>query len=87
MSDTNGTSRPQIEEKFSINVDPGPPMMAIVFLPIQKWIDDRENGAALIHGKLKESEAILLKLMRERRAMKDRGGVIGPDGKPPLSVA
>lgn len=56
--------------KFQINIDPGPPLMAYVVLPIGTYIEDKENGVALVHGKLKEAEAHLSRFLIKERQKK-----------------
>lgn len=76
----------EVEEKFEIRLqDANPPRVAFVLIPIAKYAEDKENGMALLHGKIKEAEAHLSRILIQIRSSKIQVGVIGPDGKPVIS--
>lgn len=77
----------KMDEKFEIKLDAEPPRLAWIQVPIGKYGDDLEDGVAMLHGKLREAEARLsrvIMVMRAEKAKKSQitPGVIGSDGKP-----
>jgi len=73
---------PVIEEKFEIRLDRAQPRIAFILVPIGKYAENLEDGMALLHGKLKETEARLSRILVEMRQRKIKVGVINPDGTP-----
>lgn len=77
----------KIEEKFEIKLDAEPPKLAWIQIPIKQYAENTEDGVALLHGKLREAEARLARvimLMRQEQAKRTaiKPGVIGPNGQP-----
>jgi len=71
-------------EKFEIRLDGSPAKTAFVCVPIALYADDQENGMALLHGKMREAQAHLAKLIIEirKRRVAIQPGVILPNGAP-----
>lgn len=71
-------------EKFEIRIDGTPPHTAFVCVPIEAYANDLENGMALLHGKMREAQANISRMIVEirKRNQQLKPSVIGADGKP-----
>lgn len=73
MSDLN----PEPDKtKFEIGFDAKDPEIMMIQVPIGVWARDMENGVALLHGKLREAEAIGARVLREKRVKQANAGLI-----------
>lgn len=71
---------PEDPTKFKIGFDSMDPEVMIIQVPIREWALDYEDGAALLHGKLREAEAVAMRTITEIRKRKLSGGIIAPGG-------
>jgi hypothetical protein len=67
------------KDKFSIGIDAQPPTAIVITIPIKKWAEDRENGAAMLHGKMREAESICASWLVKLRPRAEQFSVIGPN--------
>lgn len=66
------------EEMFEVGFDADPPRFMVIQIPIAKWADDKDNGAALLYGKLREAQALGAQMMQRLRTRKTNLEVIKP---------
>lgn len=65
-------------DKFEVGFDAMPPRVMVVSIPIAKYADDMEDGAAMLHGKMREAEARAAKLLVDLRMSKKKNGIVTP---------
>lgn len=67
------------QDKFGIAIEGNPIRHIFIQIPIDKWASDFENGAALLHGKIREAETVCFKHLLKLRDLKKSFGVIKPN--------
>jgi hypothetical protein len=77
---------PEGPAKFGIGFDSADPSVMIVQIPIREWAMDYEHGTALLHGHLREAEAVGMRTLSDLRKRLSSGGLLRPNGPIPPVV-
>lgn len=66
-------------DKVTVTLENRPPAILIASFPIEAYADNAEDGVALLHGKLREIEALAMRELVKIRARKAaQNGIIRP---------
>jgi hypothetical protein len=71
---------PHEPAEFHIGFDQADPEIMIIQVPLREWALDAKHGAALLHGHMREAEAVGMRAMMDIRKRRAQGGIITPPG-------
>jgi hypothetical protein len=85
MAEEKPTAGNAPKDEFILWYDVAPPQeptMMFIAIPLELCANDRENGTALLRGKLDEAKQIALSALQAKRAKKAHAGIVRPGGGP-----
>lgn len=75
-------------DKVTFAYDNDGPEVMIIAIPIEHYAKDRENGMALLYGKIREAQAIASRRLTELRVKTmSTTGILKPGGNGKLGLA